>query len=56
MVHNQPVNDLAIGSQGRKSTFLIPAYQPAVADHIGCKDGSHSALNAIRGHSQLPQS
>jgi hypothetical protein len=31
-------------------TFFILAHEPAEARHIGCKDGSHSALNAIHDH------
>ena len=52
MVRDQAVNDLAIGLEGGKRALLILAHEPAVADHIGCKDGSHSALNAIHGHAR----
>ncbi len=53
MLGDQPVDDLAMGLEGRKRALLVLAHQPAVADHIGCKDGSHSALNAIHGHCKL---
>ena len=52
MVGDQPVDDLTMGLQRRKRRLLILAHEPAVADHIGCKDGSHSALNAIHGHAR----
>ena len=52
MVGDQPVDDLTMGLQRRKRRLLILAHEPAVADHIGCKDGGHSALNAIHGHAR----
>ena len=52
MVGDQPIDDLAMGLQRRKRRLLILAHEPAVADHIGCKDGGHSALNAIHGHAR----
>ena len=52
MVGDQPVDDLAVGLQRRKRRLLILAHEPAVTDHIGCKDGGHSALNAIHGHAR----
>jgi len=53
MARDQAINDLAIHLEDGKSAFLILAHQPAVTDHIGCKDGSHSALNAIHGHASF---
>ena len=52
MVGDQAVDDLAMSLERRKRGLLILAHEPAVADHIGCKDGSHSALNAIHGHAR----
>src|SRR5262245_42884018 len=50
MMCDQAITDRAICLEGDKSAFLILAHQSAVPDHIGCKDGSHSALNAIHAH------
>jgi AraC-like DNA-binding protein len=52
MANDQLVNNLAITLEGGKRSFLVLAHEPAVADHIGCKDGSHSALNAIHTHAR----
>ena len=52
-LRDQAVNDLAIGLEGGERSLLILAHEPAVADHIGRKDGSNSALNAI--HEPLPR-
>ena len=52
MVGDQAVDDLTIGLERRERRLLILAHEPAVTDHIGCKDGSHSALNAIHGHAR----
>ena len=56
MLLNQSVNDLAMRPEGRKCPLLVPAYQPAITNCIGGKDGGHSALNAIQGHRTLPRS
>ena len=52
MVGDQPVDDLAMRLENRERSLLILAHQPAVADNVGCKDGGHSALNAIHGHAR----
>jgi hypothetical protein len=43
----------APGLEDGKSASLINTHQPAITNHIGRKDGSHSALNAIQRHASL---
>jgi hypothetical protein len=50
MLRDQAVEDLAMRLERGQSPFLVPANEPAIADHISREDGSHSALNAIHNH------
>ena len=48
MLLDQSVNDLTMRPEGRKRPLLVSAYQSAVTNCIGRKDGGHSAMNAIQ--------
>jgi hypothetical protein len=44
---DQAVNDRAVAVERGERRLLVLAHEPAVTDHIGRKDGSNPALNAI---------
>ena len=49
---NHGINEFTTFLELGKSSLLILAHETAIADHIGRKDGSHSALNAIPRHAK----
>ena len=47
---DQPVNDLAMGSERAESRFLVHIHEPAVADRVGGKNCRKPSLNSLLRH------